>query len=104
MTQPHNSDNMALNCWNNELHGAESFLRGCQSLNYSRIFQYFMEPEDSLPCSQEPSAGPHSEPDKSSSSNPIQSYLSKRNVILPSHLRLGLPSRFFPSGFPIKIV
>jgi hypothetical protein len=34
-------------------HGAEAFLRSCQLCNYSRNTQYFMEPEGSLPCSQD---------------------------------------------------
>jgi hypothetical protein len=41
-----------------------------------------MEPESSLPCSQEPSTGPYPEPDQSI-------------LILNSHLRLGLPSGLF---------
>jgi hypothetical protein len=32
-----------------------------------------MEPEASLPCSQEPSTGPNPEPDQSNQSNPILS-------------------------------
>jgi hypothetical protein len=41
-----------------------------------------MEPEGSLPCSQEPSTGPYSKPDQS---NPISSYLSKIhfNIVHP---------------------
>jgi hypothetical protein len=42
-------------------HGAEPFLRS----RYSRTSQHFMEPEGSLPCSQEPSTGPYPEPDQS---------------------------------------
>jgi hypothetical protein len=45
-----------------------------------------MEPEDSLPCSQEPSTGPCPEPDQS------------------THLRLGLPSGLLPSDFPTNIL
>jgi hypothetical protein len=56
-----------------------------------------MEPENSLPCSQEPSTDPYPEPDQST-----PSYLSKihSNIILPP--TLGLPSGLFPSGFPPK--
>jgi hypothetical protein len=32
-----------------------------------------MEPESSLPCSQEPSTGPYPEPDQSNQYNPILS-------------------------------
>jgi hypothetical protein len=42
------------------LHGAEFFLRSCQSVSYSRISQHFMEP------------GPCPEPDQSSPYHPIQ--------------------------------
>jgi hypothetical protein len=34
-------------------------------VSYSRTSQHFMEPGGSLPCSQEPSAGPYPEPDRS---------------------------------------
>jgi hypothetical protein len=36
-----------------------------------------MEPESSLPCSQDPFTGPYPEPDQSIPSHPILSYLSK---------------------------
>jgi hypothetical protein len=55
-------------------HGAEPFLRSCQLCSHSRTSQYFMEPEGSLPRSQEPSTGPCPEPDRS---NPYHTYLSK---------------------------
>jgi hypothetical protein len=60
-----------------------------------------MEPEGSLPCSQEPSTGPYPEPDRSSSYHPI---LSKMYFDIVPHLRLGLPSGLFPSGFPTNIL
>jgi hypothetical protein len=52
----------------------------------------FMEPEDSLTCSQKSTTGSYPEPAESSS--PQQS--------LSSHLRLGLPSSLLPSGLPTK--
>jgi hypothetical protein len=48
-----------------------------------------MEPEGSLPCSQEPPSGPYSEPEQSNTYHPI----SLRSIlILSTHLRLDLPS------------
>jgi hypothetical protein len=61
-----------------------------------------MEPEGSLPCSQEPSTGPYPDRDQSSPYHPI---ISLRTIlILSSHLRLRLPNDLFPSGLPIKIL
>jgi hypothetical protein len=51
----------------NQLPGAESFLWSRQSLSYSRISPYFIEPEGLLPCSQEPAT----EPDESTPRHPI---------------------------------
>jgi hypothetical protein len=59
--------------WYSLTHGAEPFLRSFQLCSYSRTSKHFMEPEDSLPCSQEPSTGPYPEPDQSNPYHPILS-------------------------------
>jgi hypothetical protein len=59
-----------------------------------------MEPEGSLPCSQELSTGPYPEPDQ-----PARIYhpISLRSILIfLSHLSLGLPTGNFPSGFPTR--
>jgi hypothetical protein len=56
-------------------HGAEPFLRSRQLCIYSRTSQHFMEPENSLPCTQEPSTGPYPQPDRSNPYHPILSHL-----------------------------
>jgi hypothetical protein len=53
------------------LHGAEPFLRSRQLCSHSGTFQHFMEPEGSIHCSQEPSAGPYPEPYQSNSHHHI---------------------------------
>jgi hypothetical protein len=76
-------------------------LRSCQLCSYSRTSQHFMEPEGSLPCSQEPSTSPYSEPDQSNPYHPI----SLRSILrLSTHLRLGLTSGLFPSYIPTTIL
>jgi hypothetical protein len=60
-----------------------------------------MESEGSLPCSQEPSAGPYPALDESSPYDPILSLL-RSILMLSSHLRLGLPTGISPSGIPTK--
>jgi hypothetical protein len=80
-------------------YGAKLFLRS-QICSYS-ISQYFMEPEGSLLCSQEPSTGLYPEPDQSIPSHTI----SVRSIlILSTHLCLGLPSALFPSKFSTDIL
>jgi hypothetical protein len=59
-----------------------------------------MEPEGSLPCSQEPSTDPYPETDRSNPYHPILRSI----LILSTHLHVGLPSGLFLSGFPTNIL
>ena len=61
-----------------------------------------MEPEGSLPHSQQPATCPYPEPDKSSPCPPSH-YLKIHFNIIP-HLHQGLPSVLFLSGLPTKII
>jgi hypothetical protein len=66
--------------------------------SHSRVSQYFMESEGSLPRSQELSTCTYPEPDQSRPTHPIRIVeIDTRCIImLSTHLRLGLPSCFFP--------
>jgi hypothetical protein len=62
-----------------------------------------MEPEGSLPCSQEPATCPYPEPNESNPHPPNP--ISLRSIfMLPSHLLLGLPSGLLPSGLRTKML
>jgi hypothetical protein len=76
------SENKTKEKQTNYVRGAGSFLRSCQSLSYSRISQHFMEPEGSLPYSQQSSTGPYPEPDQSSPYHPYR-FKIRFNIILP---------------------
>jgi hypothetical protein len=58
------------------------------------------EPEGSSPHSQQPANGPYPEPGESTP-HP-RTNLRNVHLVPSSHLRLGLPSGLFPSGFPAK--
>jgi hypothetical protein len=63
-----------------------------------------MELEGSLPCLEESTTGPYSEPHESSPELPTQ-LLLRCTLILSSHLHLGFPNDLlFPSDFPTKIL
>jgi hypothetical protein len=78
-----------------------NFMELIQLCSYSRTSQNFMEPEGSLPCSQEPSTCPYPEPDESS---PYHPHLISPTfiLILSTYLRLGLPSGHFLAFPPIS--
>jgi hypothetical protein len=69
-------------------------------LGHSIVSQHFMEPEGSIPNSQELSTCSYHELGQSSPHHPIPPLQDTYILILSTHLRLGLPSGFFPYGFP----
>ena len=75
-------------------HGAESFLRSELVCSQSRNSPRFMEPEGSLPHSQDSANPPYPGPTQIQSIYPHPtSWISV--LILSTHLRLGLPSGLF---------
>jgi hypothetical protein len=59
-----------------------------------------MEPESSLPCSQELYSSPYPEPDQSSPFYPHR--ISLRSIVIFYHLHQDLPNGPFTYGFPTK--
>jgi hypothetical protein len=79
-------------------HRAEPFLRSRQLCSYSRTSKHFMEPDGLLTSLQVL----HSFLSWARWIRSIPSYLSQ--IIMSTHLRLGLPGGLFPSGFPTNIL
>jgi hypothetical protein len=80
-------------------YGAEPFLRSRKLCRYSRTSEQFMELENSLPCSQEPSIGSWA---KSIQFIPPNCISLTSILILSTHLRLGLRVSFLLAFPPIS--
>jgi hypothetical protein len=64
-------------------HGAEPFLRSRPLCYQTRTSQHFIESESSIPCSQEPSTGPYTEPYQFNPHHPILSPKIHFNTVHP---------------------
>jgi hypothetical protein len=84
-------------------YGAEHFLRSCQLCSDSRNSQHFTEPKGSSSCPQESTNWSLSWA-RSIQSIPSHPISLGSILILSTHLRLGLPSGLFTSGFPNNIL
>jgi hypothetical protein len=76
-------------------YGAEPVLRRSQLCSYSRNSQHFMEPERSLPCSQESFTDPYPEPDQSNRYHPI---------LCKIHFNIVYPPTPYYKGYFIKVL
>jgi hypothetical protein len=74
-----------------------NFLRIPQLCCYSRTFQRFMEPEGSLPCSQEPSTGAYPEAGKLSPYHPNPTSLNTFLCYWPTYFLAFLVAYFRPA-------
>jgi hypothetical protein len=81
-------------------YGAEPFLRSCQFCTYLRTFQHLRNPKIHNCVHKSPLLVPIL-----SQIDPVHTIPSLKSILLLStHLRLGLPSGIFPSGFPTNIL
>ena len=81
-----------------QFHNPQSFLWSHSSTASQEIPCIFTEANGPLPCSQAPTTRPCPQSDQSIPRHRPISRTS--NLILSSHLHLGLPSSLFPSPFP----